>query len=84
MNKYIFIILLFPLTSSAQGIYDESVNKITEVLYNTSETKKEVDYIIKDVEYKTPDYIVKPMRILLPTIIGLVNNRFELKYVRSF
>lgn len=84
VNKFIFIILLFPLASLAQGNYTEGVSKVTEVLYNNSQTKKDVDAALKEIEYQTPDYIVKPMRILLPTIVGLVNNKFELKYVRSF
>jgi hypothetical protein len=82
--KYIsFLILLFP-GSVVAGDYTAAVNKIGEVLYNNSQAKKDIDEGFKELKYKTPDNIRKPMEIILPTVMSLIEHKFELKYVKEF
>lgn len=81
--KYISLILLFPGIASAAD-YTSAVNKITEVLYNNSQAKKDIDAGFNELKYKTPDNIRKPMEIILPTMMSLIEHKFELRYAKEF
>lgn len=82
--KYIFVILFFPLASSGQTVYNEGINKVGEILFQHSQAKKDLDAGYKAYRDKWPDYVVKPMEILVPTLIGIQQGKFELKYMREF
>lgn len=88
MDKFLIkaaiIILFFPLATLAQSSYTEAVNKIGQVLFDNSREKQDLDAGYKYYKDKCPNYIVRPLEILIPTVMVANQGKFELRYSHEF
>lgn len=82
--KIIAFLILFPIASYGQDAYTYGISKVGEILFEHSEMKRDLDEGFNTLKSKTPNYVVKPLEIILPTVMALRDKRFEIKYIRAF
>jgi hypothetical protein len=79
----ILLILLLPSLCLADT-YNDAVMKIGEVLYNQSREKEDLDEGFRYVKQQAPEYVVRPLEILIPTLMAIREQKFELRYRHEF
>ncbi len=68
----------------AQDVFVTGMTKVGEILYDNSQAKRDIEEGFAILREKTPRYIVAPLEIILPTVMALREQRFEIKYIKSF
>jgi hypothetical protein len=84
LNKLLSLILLFPLASAADPGYTEAARKIGEIIYDNSQFKKDIDYKLGIVKAKVPENVRLTLEFIIPTTGMILQNKYELRYVRGF
>lgn len=85
--KISLFIILFSSLAFADQMGDNILNaenKVMQVLYDHSQCKKDIDEGFKKLQQNTPDYILNPLKFILPIIGAVHDKKVTLGYKYEF